>query len=44
MRVYQVPVPTWAPAACNEQVLQYHPDLVFIEFAVNGAYKDGMEE
>lgn len=31
--------------ACRlyEQVTQYHPDLVFIEFAVNGAYKEGME-
>ena len=31
--------------ACRlyEQVIQYHPDLVFIEFAVNGAYKEGME-
>jgi lysophospholipase L1-like esterase len=31
--------------ACRlqEQVLQFHPDLVFIEFAVNGAYKEGME-
>ncbi|MCH5719503.1 SGNH/GDSL hydrolase family protein [Niabella hibiscisoli] len=27
----------------KEQVLQYHPDLIFIEFAVNGAYPDGME-
>ena len=27
----------------QEQVLQYKPDLVFIEFAVNGAYPDGME-
>lgn len=27
----------------NEQVLQHGPDLVFIEFAVNGAYPDGME-
>ncbi|NII27365.1 SGNH/GDSL hydrolase family protein [Pseudoflavitalea sp. X16] len=27
----------------QEQVLQYHPDLIFIEFAVNGAYRDGME-
>lgn len=26
-----------------EQLLQYHPDIVFIEFAVNGAYRDGME-
>lgn len=31
--------------ACRlqEQVLQYHPDLIFIEFAANGAYRDGME-
>lgn len=31
--------------ACRlyEQVTQHHPDLVFIEFAVNGAYKEGME-
>jgi lysophospholipase L1-like esterase len=31
--------------ACRlqEQVLQYHPDVIFIEFAVNGAYRDGME-
>ena len=27
----------------HEQLLQYHPDLVFIEFAANGAYRDGME-
>ncbi len=27
----------------HEQVLQYHPDLVVGEIAVNGAYKDGME-
>ena len=27
----------------SEQVLQYKPDLIFIEFAVNGAYPDGME-
>ena len=27
----------------EEQVLQYAPDLVFIEFAVNGAYQRGME-
>lgn len=27
----------------QEQVLQYKPDLVFIEFAVNGAYPDGLE-
>ncbi|MBC9932031.1 SGNH/GDSL hydrolase family protein [Chitinophaga qingshengii] len=25
------------------QLLQYHPDLVFVEFAVNGAYPEGME-
>jgi lysophospholipase L1-like esterase len=31
--------------ACRlyEQVTKYHPDLVFIEFASNGAYKEGME-
>ncbi|WP_109698988.1 SGNH/GDSL hydrolase family protein [Chitinophaga deserti] len=31
--------------ACRvqEQLLQYKPDLVFIEFAVNGAYAEGME-
>ncbi|WP_436489190.1 SGNH/GDSL hydrolase family protein [Chitinophaga sp. ARDCPP14] len=31
--------------ACRlrDQLLQYHPDLVFVEFAVNGAYTDGME-
>ncbi|WP_276485823.1 SGNH/GDSL hydrolase family protein [Paraflavitalea pollutisoli] len=31
--------------ACRlwEQLLQYRPDLVFIEFAVNGAYRDGLE-
>ncbi|MGX5817087.1 SGNH/GDSL hydrolase family protein [Chitinophaga lutea] len=31
--------------ACRvqEQVLQHRPDLVFIEFAVNGAYAEGME-
>jgi len=31
--------------ACRvqEQVLQYRPDLVFIEFAVNNAFPDGME-
>lgn len=31
--------------ACRmqEQLLQYHPDLIFIEFAVNGAYREGME-
>ena len=27
----------------DEQVLAYHPDLVFVEFAVNGAYAEGME-
>jgi lysophospholipase L1-like esterase len=27
----------------QEQVLQHRPDLIFIEFAVNGAYPDGME-
>ncbi|MGN6420754.1 MAG: SGNH/GDSL hydrolase family protein [Pseudobacter sp.] len=27
----------------HEQLLQYHPDLIFIEFAVNGAYRDGLE-
>lgn len=27
----------------REQVLQYQPDLIFIEFAVNGAYQPGME-
>ena len=27
----------------DEQVLAYSPDLVFIEFAVNGAYAPGME-
>jgi len=27
----------------KEQVLDYRPDLIFIEFAVNGAYADGME-
>lgn len=27
----------------HEQLLQYRPDLVFIEFAANGAYRDGME-
>lgn len=27
----------------REQVLQYNPDLIFIEFAVNGGYPDGME-
>ncbi|MEI6142140.1 MAG: family 43 glycosylhydrolase [Mariniphaga sp.] len=25
------------------QLLQYHPDLIFIEFAVNGAFPDGVE-
>lgn len=31
--------------ACRlqEQLMQYHPDLVFVEFAVNGAYTNGME-
>jgi lysophospholipase L1-like esterase len=31
--------------ACRleEHVLQYHPDLVFVEFAVNGSYLPGME-
>ncbi|MBO9152151.1 SGNH/GDSL hydrolase family protein [Chitinophaga sp. GCM10012297] len=31
--------------ACRigEQLLQHHPDLVFVEFAVNGAYAKGME-
>lgn len=31
--------------ACRiqEQVLNFNPDLIFIEFAVNGAYPDGME-
>jgi len=27
----------------REQVLQHQPDLIFIEFAVNGAYQPGME-
>ncbi|MGC4232321.1 MAG: SGNH/GDSL hydrolase family protein [Niabella sp.] len=27
----------------REQILQYQPDLIFIEFAVNGAYQPGME-
>lgn len=27
----------------REQVLQYNPDLIFIEFAVNGGYPDGTE-
>ncbi|RXK86964.1 SGNH/GDSL hydrolase family protein [Filimonas effusa] len=32
-------------AACriHEQLLKYSPDLVFVEFAVNGAYAPGME-
>ncbi len=31
--------------ACRiqEQLLRHHPDLVFVEFAVNGAYAKGME-
>jgi lysophospholipase L1-like esterase len=31
--------------ACRlkDQLLQHHPDLVFVEFASNGAYTDGME-
>ena len=31
--------------ACRirEQLLTYHPDLIFIEFAVNGAFRPGME-
>ena len=31
--------------ACRlyDQVLKYNPDLIFIEFAVNGAFPDGME-
>lgn len=31
--------------ACRlkDQMLQYHPDVIFVEFAVNGAYTDGME-
>jgi len=31
--------------ACRikEQLLRYHPDLIFIEFAVNGAFCPGME-
>lgn len=31
--------------ACRirEQLLKYHPDLIFIEFAVNGAFREGME-
>lgn len=34
-----------AMGACRikEQLLKYHPDLVFIEFAVNGAFREGME-
>lgn len=27
----------------HDQLLQHHPDLIFIEFAANGAYRDGME-
>lgn len=27
----------------HEQLLQYHPDIIFVEFAVNGAYREGME-
>lgn len=27
----------------HDQLLKYNPDLVFVEFAVNGAYRDGME-
>ena len=27
----------------NDQVLKYNPDLIFVEFAVNGAFPDGME-
>lgn len=27
----------------NEQVLKHHPDLLFIEFAVNGAFADAVE-
>lgn len=27
----------------HDQLLQYHPDLIFIEFAVNGAFRPGME-
>jgi lysophospholipase L1-like esterase len=32
-------------AACrlHDQLLVYQPDLIFIEFAVNGAYQDGLE-
>jgi lysophospholipase L1-like esterase len=31
--------------ACRlyDQVLKYHSDLIFVEFAVNGAFPDGME-
>jgi lysophospholipase L1-like esterase len=31
--------------ACRigDQLLKYHPDLIFVEFAVNGAYQPGME-
>lgn len=31
--------------ACRlyDQVLKYQPDLIFVEFAVNGAFPDGME-
>lgn len=31
--------------ACRlkDQLLQHHPDVIFVEFAVNGAYTDGME-
>lgn len=31
--------------ACRlyDQLMQYHPDLVFVEFAVNGAWPGGME-
>lgn len=31
--------------ACRlyDQVLQFNPDLIFVEFAVNGAFADGME-
>nr|WP_295865075.1 SGNH/GDSL hydrolase family protein [uncultured Chitinophaga sp.] len=31
--------------ACRlyDQLMRYHPDLVFVEFAVNGAYASGME-
>jgi lysophospholipase L1-like esterase len=27
----------------HEQLLQFNPDLIFVEFAVNGAFADGME-